>query len=436
MSKQSLLASVPGKGRRRQPLPPRQKIKLRSGFGWTVVALVWAGLVIDGCESWSTWQPPQPLVWGLRQNTRIREDFSGSVLQSITSDHLESTMETSTTTSQDATSIAIIDCSTLTLLEHINLNTPTQESVLEFYFTVLGCGMDPRKASNLLPSSKKKTIWANGGASQFHLPYGDTAQRIPGKIGLRYDSLAPLKQRVLAASDGCVKEWTEETDGTQITSLRLVDVHDNVFLCRLGGNPVSELSWKQPVIRNTPADCEKWGSDIINRFAIAEGAETDCRGMDFVEFYCPRGTAEKIALFYDSVLDATTCVLTDANDNDTKVTMIAIGNVKQSGQADQSILFRETDGPIPSYDGHHIALYVGQSAADFEQAFRNAQLAGIVWVNPRFDDQAMTLQGAKKWQQFRFKNIVDMETGKTIFELEHEMRSIEHEAWPGPRVMR
>jgi len=389
---------------------------------------------MDGCDSWSTEQAPPPSVWGLRQNNRIGKGFSALALQSTTSDHLDSTMEASTTTSQDASTTAIIDRSTLTLLEHVNLNTPTQESVLEFYFNVLGCGMDPRKASNLLPSSKKKTIWANGGASQFHLPYGDSAQRIPGKIGLRYDSLEPLKQRVLAASDGCVKEWSEETDGTQITRLRLVDVHGNVFLCRLGGNPVSEPSWKQPVIRNSPADCEKWGSDVVERFGISEEAETDCRGMDFVEFYCPRGTAEKIALFYDSVLDATTCVLMDANDNDTKVAMIAIGNVKQSGQADQSILFRETDDPIPPYDGHHIALYVGQSAADFEQAFRNSEMAGIVWVNPRFDDQAMTLQGAKKWQQFRFKNIVDMETGKTIFELEHEMRSIEHEAWPGPQV--
>jgi hypothetical protein len=41
------------------------------------------------------------------------------------------------------------------------------------------------------------------------------------------------------------------------------------------------------------------------------------------------------------------------------------------------------------------------------------------------------LQGAIEWKQFRFKDIIDIETGQKIFELEHEMRSIEHEAWPG-----
>jgi hypothetical protein len=76
-------------------------------------------------------------------------------------------------------------------------------------------------------------------------------------------------------------------------------------------------------------------------------------------------------------------------------------------------------------------MYVGRSGDDFEVAFKNAELAGIVWVNPRFSDKADTLEGAKKWNQFRFKDIVDMESGETIFELEHEIRSVEHEAWPG-----
>jgi hypothetical protein len=76
-------------------------------------------------------------------------------------------------------------------------------------------------------------------------------------------------------------------------------------------------------------------------------------------------------------------------------------------------------------------MYVGESKQDFEQAFQNADMAGIVWVNPRFSDKAGTMQGAKQWKQFRFKDIVDMKTGKPIMELEHEMRSIEHSAWPG-----
>ena len=118
-----------------------------------------------------------------------------------------------------------------------------------------------------------------------------------------------------------------------------------------------------------------------------------------------------------------------------QVAIIALGKIDSTGRADQTLLFRETTDAIPKYDGHHIAMYVGTSTADFEQAFENAKMANVVWVNPRFSDKAMTLDSATHWKQFRFKDIVDMETGKKVFELEHEMRSIEHEAWPGPKPM-
>ena len=58
-------------------------------------------------------------------------------------------------------------------------------------------------------------------------------------------------------------------------------------------------------------------------------------------------------------------------------------------------------------------------------------MSNVTWVNPRFSDKATNLQGAKKWKQFRFKDIADMETGEPLFELEHEIRSMEHEPWPG-----
>jgi catechol 2,3-dioxygenase-like lactoylglutathione lyase family enzyme len=342
----------------------------------------------------------------------------------------------------------VVDRSTLTLLEHVNLNVPSHEPSLTFYFEVLGCGMDPRKAGNLLdPQSEKKTVWANCGASQFHLPRGAAAQVIPGMIGLRYDSLQGLKSRVSArgagGSDGgddddnvVVRSAEAGTDSEGRETLRLVDKYGNVFLCRSGGNPVSDPSLEQPVIRSSEAD--RWGW-VAEKYGARDGGEAedsapaDCRGIDFVEFRCPRGAAEKIALFYESVLDATTSVVRRGDDDDGAVAVVAFGSVDANGRADQSLLFRETDQDIPPYDGHHVALYVGQTRADFEQAFKNCETAGVVWVNPRFDDKASNLQGAKKWKQFRFKDIVDMRTGETVFELEHEVRSIEHSAWPGPK---
>ena len=57
---------------------------------------------------------------------------------------------------------------------------------------------------------------------------------------------------------------------------------------------------------------------------------------------------------------------------------------------------------------HHIALYVGESVAGFAEAFENCDTAGIVWVNPRFSDKADSLDQALAYQQFRFKNIVNL----------------------------
>ena len=313
----------------------------------------------------------------------------------------------------------MIDQSTLTLLEHVNLNVPSHEHILSFYFDVLGCGMDPRKASNVLPDAPKKTLWANCGASQFHLPYGEVAQCIPGQIGLCYESLEGLQER-LDECPHCYESYQVLPDG----AIRIVDHYGNVFACRAKPSRAEGL---QPILSppSTDTDATSQERDIADAYGKTS---TDCRGIDYVEFLCPVGTAGKIALFYESVLDATTSVV--ATNEGTSVAIIACGNIDEQGRADQSLLFRETTDPIPAYDGHHIALYVGTNRADFEQAFKNCELAGVVWVNPRFSDKASTLQGAKNYKQFRFKDIVDMETGEKIFELEHEMRSVEHAAYP------
>jgi hypothetical protein len=91
---------------------------------------------------------------------------------------------------------------------------------------------------------------------------------------------------------------------------------------------------------------------------------------------------------------------------------------------DQYLLFRETD----ETSGHHIAMYVGETVADFERAVQNCMAANVIWVNPRFSDKATNVKTDQQWKQFRFKDTIDMETGERIMGLEHEMRSIQHEA--------
>lgn len=319
-----------------------------------------------------------------------------------------------------AMSTAIVDQSTLTLLEHINLNIPNHDHI-DFYYKVLGCGMDPRKAANLKPNALKKTLWANAGASQFHLPYGQVGQRIPGHVGLFFDSLEGLKKRVAEHIDcyAHVEEGSDQATGRDF--VRLTDHYGNIFVCR-AKDAEAPSSLRQPII--SPSDAEEWG-DIATTYGREE---TECRGIHYVEFQCPPGSASKIASFYDSLLDATTNVVTTAEGS--AMAIVGIGNIDESGRSTQSLLFRETSEGIPPYDGHHIALYVGQNAADFEQAFRNALIAGVVWKNPRFSDQVDSLEEAQKEQQFRFKDIIDIESGERIMELEHEMRSVDHPSWP------
>ncbi len=349
----------------------------------------------------------------------------------------------------------IIDRSTFLLLEHVNLNIPQQEPSLSTYVELLGLGLDPRRAPNV---GKSGTIWTNCGPCQFHLPHGPVGQRIPGHIGLRYDSLENLKQRVSAWQQPPQQRQQqqeqphEDVQETNILTemgqdpktnreyVKVTDAYGNIFYCRVGRRPLTfQTTLRQPLVTNQ--DTAEFGELVASKYGVSSVAKdsttelpsSDCRGIEYVEFPCPYGTAERIALFYDSVFDATTSVIQEAGKL-TQVAVIAFGDIDENGQAEQSLIFREVSPgtALLPYDGHHIALYVGETAQDFEKAFENCKLINLVWVNPRFKDNATDLAGARYWKQFRFKEIVDLNTGEPLLELEHEVRCVEHEAWPGP----
>jgi predicted enzyme related to lactoylglutathione lyase len=166
---------------------------------------------------------------------------------------------------------------------------------------------------------------------------------------------------------------------------------------------------------------EEFGLDLCEKFGTAE-----CVGIKYIEYNIPVGTASKVGIFYESVFDATTQVIDD-------LCLVACGSIDNQGRAQQYMIFRETDDENSKdvqYDGHHVAIYIGSSEEDFEVAFERCVQAGIVWVNPRFKDRATTLETAKEWNQFRLKDIIDIDTGMVLFQLEHEVRSIHHDAHP------
>jgi len=99
-------------------------------------------------------------------------------------------------------------------------------------------------------------------------------------------------------------------------------------------------------------------------------------------------------------------------DSDGRFARVAVGIA-------QYLIFREIDRPLPPYDGHHVQVYI----ADFSGPYRKLMERGLVTED---DDQ----------HQYRFKDIVDPESGKLLYSVEHEVRSMRHPLYMRPLVNR
>ena len=73
----------------------------------------------------------------------------------------------------------------------------------------------------------------------------------------------------------------------------------------------------------------------------------------------------------------------------------------------------------PDYDGHHIAIYI----ADFVGPYKKLMERGLI----------STESDAYEW---RFIDIVDIETGEVLFKIEHEVRSATHPLYARPLLNR
>jgi hypothetical protein len=131
--------------------------------------------------------------------------------------------------------------------------------------------------------------------------------------------------------------------------------------------------------------------------------------MPYVEFDVPAKTADGIARFYQQIMNTQAEVIDDATGRYAQVS-VGIG---------QCLIFRETDKPLPAYDGHHVQVYV----SDFSGPYRQLLKRGLIFEE---SDQ----------HQYRFKDIVDPEGGKVLYTIEHEVRSMKHPIYLRPLVNR
>lgn len=148
-----------------------------------------------------------------------------------------------------------------------------------------------------------------------------------------------------------------------------------------------------------------WGNRIRVHAPDAERFGRISLGMPYVEFDVAPGTTPGIARFYREILDAPASA-----EGGTARALVANG---------QYLVFRETDRPQPEFDGHHIQI----SLADFGGP--HARLA----------ERGLISEESNPWQ-YRFLDIVDLDTNQPLFRVEHEVRSMTHPLFARPLVNR
>jgi catechol 2,3-dioxygenase-like lactoylglutathione lyase family enzyme len=205
-------------------------------------------------------------------------------------------------------------------------------------------------------------MWVNVGEQQFHLPTRGQ-QVLRGHVGLVVSDIEGLKRRLAILQD--------KLAGTAFTY-----AVENGYVS---------------------ATCP-WG----NKFrCYAPGPHFGgmTLGIPYVEFTVAPGTAPGIAQFYKKIMKVPARVSKDAAGQAAHV---------QAGIA-QELIFRETTDEIPDYDGHHIAVYV----ANFSGPHKFLHKHGLITEETNE-------------YQYRFVDIVDPETDRVLFKIEHEVRSLLH----------
>jgi hypothetical protein len=206
-------------------------------------------------------------------------------------------------------------------------------------------------------------MWINVGRSQFHLPTGKP-QNLRGSTAIVVPDRAELLERL-----GRVKK---QLDGTK-------------FEYRESNDCVDTTSPFGDRIRCHFPDPARFGRIKL--------------GMPYIEFDVAPKSADGIARFYNEIMDAPAKVEENGHGRAARVSVAA----------DQEFVFRETDRPIADYDGHHVQIYLN----DFTGPYKKLGKLDLI-----------SMENGQ--HEYRFIDIVDLDTKKVLFKIEHEVRSSRH----------
>ena len=209
-----------------------------------------------------------------------------------------------------------------------------------------------------------ENMWVNVGKGQFHLPTRGT-QVVRGTTALVLPDLEALLKRLHYAQ--------KFLEGTQFSFREAGDVVETT--CPWGNR-----------IRVHAPEPAKFGPMRT--------------GMPYVEFDIPAGTdLQAIAKFYQQILGGIAGVSSDQRGP----------YAWASCSAECRVIYRESKTEHPDYDGHHIQI----TLADFSGPHKKLLERGLISEE---SDQ----------HQYRFLDIVDVDTNKPLFRIEHETRSMRH----------
>jgi hypothetical protein len=132
-------------------------------------------------------------------------------------------------------------------------------------------------------------------------------------------------------------------------------------------------------------------------------------GMPYVRFDVRPGTAPRIARFYREVLQAPANVVKNGSGPEARV---------QVGEK-QYFYFRETDAPERPYDRHHVQIYI----ANFSGPHRRLKELSLI-------------TGETGEYEYRFRDVIDLDSREVLFTVEHETRSQTNPMYGRPLVNR
>jgi hypothetical protein len=206
-------------------------------------------------------------------------------------------------------------------------------------------------------------MWVNVGKSQFHLPTGEP-QQLRGVTGLVVPDRAALLDRLA--------KLRKDLKGTE-------------FAFRESNDAVeTTCPWGNRIVCHAPDEAR------FGRFQL---------GMPYVAFDVAPGTSAGIGRFYREILGAPVELV---DDKEGRAARVLAGE-------HQHLVFRETDAPQKAYDNHHIQIYIG----DFAGPYEKLKKLGLV------SEESNRVQ-------YRFRDIVDLDSKKPLYTIEHEVRSLTH----------